>query len=294
MSRYKTPLRYPGGKQKLAPFILEVLTTNDMLGGHYAEPYAGGAGIAMELLIEGRVSHVHLNDSCAAVYSFWRSALFDTEEMCRRISRTSLTVKEWRHQKEILAMPKKFSQLDVGFSMFYLNRCNRSGILSGGVIGGLEQNGDWKMDARFPRKDLIERIETIALKKKAITITNLDAEKFITECVPQLPRKTLIYLDPPYFHKADRLYLNHYTPQDHFRIAKIIQRHVKRPWLVSYDNTPEILECYPERRLFTYDIQYNAGRVYRGSEIFILSDRLRLPPNSQIRSIDRAIKRLAA
>jgi len=293
MSRYKSPLRYPGGKQKLAPFINEVLTANDMLGCHYAEPYAGGAGIAIKLLLEEKASHVHLNDSCKAVYSFWRSALFDTEEFCRRISRASLTVKEWRRQKEVLARPKDFSRLDVGFSMFYLNRCNRSGILSGGLIGGLEQLGDWKMDARFPRKELIGRIETIALKRKAITVTNLDAEKFIIECVPKLPRKALIYFDPPYFHKADRLYLNHYKPEDHFRIAKIIQRDVKRPWLVSYDNTREILQCYPERRLFSYDLQYNAGTVYRGSEIFILSDRLRLPKDSQVRSIDRALRKLA-
>jgi DNA adenine methylase len=294
MGRYKTPLRYPGGKQKITPFIRELLTLNGLVGGHYAEPYAGGAGIAMELLVGGEASHVHLNDSCAAVYSFWRSVLTDTEELCRRISRASLTVREWRRQKEILSRPKEFTRLDVGFSMFYLNRCNRSGILSGGLIGGLRQLGEWKMDARFPRKELIARIEAIALRRKAVTLYNLDAEQFIVEVVPELPRKALIYCDPPYFHKADRLYLNHYQPKDHIRIAQVVQRTIKQPWLVSYDNTSEVVQCYSRRRAFSYDLQYNAARVYHGSEIFFFSDRLKLPAASSVRGISRALNKMPA
>lgn len=169
MSRHKTPLRYPGGKQKLAPFLLEVLAANRLVNGHYAEPYAGGAGVAVELLIAGKVSHIHLNDSSRAIYAFWHSVLNHTQEFSRRIASASLTVAEWRRQKEILSRPSEFDDLDLGFSLFFLNRCNRSGIPSG-VIGGLNQTGKWKMDARFPRNELITRIEAIAAKKKAITL----------------------------------------------------------------------------------------------------------------------------
>jgi len=277
MSQYKSPLRYPGGKQRLVPFILEVMGANDLIGGEYAEPYAGGAGIAVELLLTGKASHIHLNDSCSRVHAFWRSILLQPEEFCRRISRASMTVDEWRRQKQVLAEPQKHPQFDLGFSMFYLNRCNRSGIIGGGVIGGLDQKGKWKIDARFPRNELIRRVEAIAAKKKQISVKNWDAERFIIEYVPKLPRKSLVYCDPPYFHKAERLYLNHYGPDDHERIARIVQQKLKRPWIVSYDCAPEILCYYNERRRFQFSQQYNAAKAYKGIEVLFFSDRVRVP-----------------
>lgn len=289
MSRYNTPLRYPGGKQRLAPFIMEVMELNGLANGHYVEPYAGGAGVGMELLLAGRAAHVHLNDISVGVYAFWRSILTNTEEFCRRVSAASLTIEEWRRQKAILSHPRKFCQLDVGFSLFYVNRCNRSGIPSGGVIGGLEQNGRWRMDARFPRNELIRRIESIATKKAAITVKNWDGERFLLEYVPTLPQNTLIYCDPPYFHKADRLYLNYYTPEDHCRIAKVMQKHVKRPWLVSYDSVPQIMKHYSKRHSFCYDLQYNAAKAYKGAEVFFFSDDIELPANSAVPCINAAL-----
>lgn len=289
MSRYKTPLRYPGGKQKLAPFIAELISENHLDGGHYVEPYAGGAGIAIALLLDAHVSHVHLNDSCRGIYSFWRSILANTDEFCSRISRASLNVDEWRRQRDIFFHPNEYSQIDVGFSTFFLNRCNRSGIISGGLIGGLSQKGEWTMDARFSRNELIRRIETIALKRKAITLRNWDAEKFIREHLPTVPRDALVYLDPPYFKKADRLYLNHYAPEDHARIAGVIQREIKHRWVVSYDNAPEIMNFYSNRRTFEYDIQYNASRAYKGREIIALSDSVCLRRSSSVAGIEKAL-----
>ncbi len=294
MSRYKTPLRYPGGKQKLAPFISEILAENHLADGHYAEPYAGGAGIAIDLLLNGNVSHIHLNDTCPGVYAFWRSVLTKPEMLCSRISRASLTVDEWRRQKEIFSHADEYDEIDVGFSMFYLNRCNRSGIVSGGLIGGLKQDGRWKMDARFTRNELIKRIEAIASMKKSIAIKNWDAERFIREYTPKLPKNTLVYCDPPYFHKADRLYLNHYVPEDHARIARVIQREIKHHWVVSYDSAAEILSYYSRRRFFLYDLQYNAATAYKGTEAFFFSDTLKLPKRSAVPSVDNSLKKLAA
>jgi len=290
MSNYKTPLRYPGGKQRLTPFVLELMEENDLVGGDYAEPYAGGAGVAIALLLENKVSHIHLNDSCTGIYAFWRSILNQTNEFCRRVTDTRLTVKEWRRQQEILSRPAEFNQIDVGFSAFYLNRCNRSGILSGGLIGGLKQDGEWKMNARFPRKELVARLEAIAAKRKSITVKNMDAEKFILDYLPQLPEKSLVYCDPPYFHKASRLYLDHYKPKDHVQIAQVIQKSVYHPWIVSYDGAPEILKCYSERRSFLYDLQYNAAKAYKGREVFFFSDDLKLPKTSAIPNIAAALK----
>ena len=285
MNRYGTPLRYPGGKQRLAPFIAELLTLNNLAGGHYAEPYAGGAGVAIHLLLTGHVSHIYLNDSSFPVYAFWRTLLRDGDNFCRRIMGASLTVEEWRRQRDILTHPKRFSQDDVGFSLFYLNRCNRSGIPNGGVIGGLNQQGPWKIDARFPRNELIRRVEAIAARRRHITVSNLDAEDFIRSRVPKMPRKTLVYCDPPYYRQAHRLYLNHYKPDDHARLARTIQRHLRRPWVVSYDDVPEVRKCYRDRRRFLYSIQYNAARAYKGIEVFFASDGLILPTNKQTQGL---------
>lgn len=289
MPRYGTPLRYPGGKQKLTPFIREVLQTNGLAGGHYVEPYAGGAGVAIELLLNGDASKIHLNDSCKKIYSIWWSILNEPEAFCRKIRNASLTIAEWRRQQAILRSGDTSDRLEVGFSAFYLNRVNRSGILTGGLIGGLAQTGTWKMDARFPRNELIRRVELIASKKKKIAIRNWDAERFIAEYLPRLGQNSLVYFDPPYYRKADRLYLNHYSPSDHARLAEAIQTQVKLPWLVSYDGASEIQELYEARRSFLYSLQYNAARCYQGSEFFAFSDELKIPKQSSLGFIQQGL-----
>lgn len=289
MALYRTPLRYPGGKQKLTPFIREILTANDLVGGHYVEPYAGGAGVAMELLTDGAVGHVHLNDSSYHIYAFWRSVVTESEEFCRRISRATLNVEEWKRQREVVRAPDQHAELDVGFATFYLNRTNRSGVLSGGVIGGLDQSGEWKMDARFPRLELMRRIEVIARLADNITLTNLDAEEYFAGEVPGLPADALIYCDPPYFEKASRLYLNHYAPDDHERIAEMIRSHHNRNWIVSYDGVQQILDYYAGSRQFLYELQYNASKAYKGSEVFIFADNLEIPRTSKLPYIAAAL-----
>lgn len=290
MKQYRTPLRYPGGKQRLAPFIREILSENELIGGHYAEPYAGGAGVAFELLFSGHVSHIHLNDSYWPIYAFWNSIILRPDEICRRIDSVPFSVEEWKRHREILNNPTEHAEIDVGFAAFYLNRCNRSGVLNGGLIGGLAQAGEWKMDARFPRSELIRRIQGIASMRGLINIRNQDAEQFILEYIPHLPDSTLVYCDPPYFVKAKRLYQNHYNDSDHARVARIIQEQLPRKWVVSYDCTPEIADYYRERRSFSYYLQYNASRAYKGREIFVFSDDLVVPLNSSLLFIDDAMQ----
>lgn len=289
MSKHRTPLRYPGGKQKLAPFILEILKANSLIGGHYVEPYAGGSGVGLELLLSGHVSDIYLNDASICIYSFWNSVINETEKLCNLISVASLSIDEWKIRREIVNNPTKYSLLEVGFSTFYLNRCNRSGVLSGGVIGGLKQEGVWKMDARFSRNELIRRIEAIATKKNSIHIYNMDAEGFIKETVNHLPPNTLVYCDPPYFEKSSTLYLNKYDKKDHERIAKIIQNNLYKKWVLSYDSAPEILDYYEDRRSFIYDLQYNAAKIYKGKEIFVFADELIIPQASSLDYVNNSI-----
>ena len=284
-----TPLRYPGGKQKLSPFVNELLETNDLIGADYAEPYCGGAGVGISLLLSRRVGRIFLNDSSRPVFAFWYSMLSEPDKFCKKIASASLTIREWDRQKEILRRQSEFDLSEVGFATFFLNRCNRSGILSGGIIGGRAQEGPWKIDARFPRNELMRRVEAIAHFAKSIHLSNFDAEVFIHRVVPKMRQEALVYCDPPYFHKADRLYLNSYSVSDHVRIAKVIQSELCRPWLVSYDEAPEIAKAYGKRKTFHYSLQYNAGVAYKGSELFIASDELRFPITSSVRFINSAL-----
>lgn len=292
MGNFRSPLRYPGGKQRLSPFIEELIIENGIIGGHYVEPYAGGAGVGIELLLTKKVSNIHLNDSDFGIYSFWHSVIHKPEELCKMISSASMTIEEWRNRKAILKKCDKRKKLEIGFSVFFLNRCNRSGVLSAGVIGGLDQTGNYKMDARFSRNDLIRRIEAITRFKDNIFLTNFDAEYYIQNYIPNLPQDTLVYLDPPYYEKGSELYLNAYKKNDHARISEVIQNEINHKWVLSYDGVPDIVSLYKNRRHFFYDLQYTAARVYKGKEIFIFSDRLNLPKKCSLKHIDIGLNNL--
>ncbi|MDD5384788.1 MAG: DNA adenine methylase [Gallionella sp.] len=277
LSRFNSPLRYPGGKGKLTDFIRLIFEQNKLTDGHYVEPYAGGAGIAFSLLFLEYATHIHLNDINKSVYSFWHSVLEETDEICKLIRDCEVTMDEWYKQKSIQSNPSQHTQLELGFSTFFLNRTNRSGIIKGGVIGGKNQDGNWKLDARFVKPDLIERIKKIALYSDRISLYNQDAETFLQKVTPDLPAKTLIYLDPPYYVKGKGLYENHYAHQDHARVANLVKTITNKKWIVSYDNTPEICQFYKGLPRITYGLNYSAQNRYIGSEVMFFCPDLEIP-----------------
>ena len=274
---FHTPLRYPGGKGKLTNFVKVIFEQNDLLDGHYVEPYAGGAGIAMALLLHEYASCVHLNDLNKSVYAFWYSVLHHTDDLTRRIRNVRVTMAEWHRQKRVQMNPGEHSLLDLGFSTFFLNRTNRSGIILAGVIGGKNQDGAWKLNARFTKKDLISRIESIALFGTRIRLYNQDAADLIRRVLPNLPDKTLVYLDPPYYVKGQDLYENYYGHEDHKAIAKLVQREIRQPWIVSYDNADEIRSMYTKCLQMEYGINYSAHGRYRGREVMFFGKKVAVP-----------------
>ncbi len=265
---YYSPLRYPGGKRRLADFVRLVIEKNGISGGTYAEPFAGGAAVALSMLFSGTVSRVVINDKNPAVYAFWYSVLNYPDELSKLINDTKVSIDEWHKQRKIMDVIKE-PCLGLGFSTFFLNRTNRSGILLGGVIGGLNQDGPWKIDARYNKGDLINRITAIAKKKEQIQIYNLDIFDFIHEVVPGLEANTLIYFDPPYFHKGSLLYENHFEEATHKRLAQAITEEVQLPWLVSYDNVEKIKEFYNGHEMAEFSLSYSAAKRYKGTEIMI-------------------------
>ncbi|EFD2105467.1 DNA adenine methylase, partial [Escherichia coli] len=204
MTTFFTPLRYPGGKGRMGPWLSELLRYNGISGGYYVEPYAGGAGAALYLLMHGYVDHVIINDLDPVVYSFWWSVLNENDKFISLINETEVTMDNWYKQKDVINNYTKYDILSIGFATFFLNRTNRSGILSGGVIGGKEQSGKYKIDARYNKKKLCERVKKIGGMKKFIDLYNLDACELIGSIKNTLPKKSLIYLDPPYYEKGSQ------------------------------------------------------------------------------------------
>lgn len=272
---FLSPLRYPGGKRKLANFIRLLFYQNDLLDGEYAEPYAGGASVALSLLYGEFVTQVHINDIDPAVAAFWNVVLESTEELVKRIRDVTVTIAEWERQRSVQESEDP-DLIDLAFSTFFLNRTNRSGIIKGGVIGGKAQTGRWALDARFNKSDLIGRIEKVARYRSRIKTYQLDGAEFISCVLPSLPPKALAYLDPPYYVKGGDLYEHHYRHEDHERIAALVGT-IKQPWVVSYDYVPEIEKMYEGYRQRLYGIHYSAQARYRGTEVMVFSPQLRIP-----------------
>jgi DNA adenine methylase len=269
--RYYSPLRYPGGKTILFPFFEQKIAESGLRDVTYVEPFAGGAGAAIALLFSEVVDRIVINDLDKALYTFWRSAIFDSERFIEAIRSTPIIVKEWRKQKQIYE-DERANLFERGFATFYLNRTNVSGILNGGPIGGLDQAGKWKVDARYNRDGLIRRIRELAEYRSRIMVTNEDGVSLVGKYLRQ--KNMVVYLDPPYYEKAADLYLSFYVKRDHARLAKKLNAHADAPWLLTYDDRPEILQLYPDRRSLRFSLSYNAYERRRGREVMILSDRL--------------------
>lgn len=278
MLRDKSPLRYPGGKSILSKFLRKVIVSNNLRGGTYFELYAGGAGAALDLLYSNTVDRIILNDADFHIYALWKSMLDNPDAFIDKIKAINVDLNEWYKQHEIYENFKSFTLDDVGFSTFFLNRCNRSGILTkAGPIGGFEQNGKYKIDARFNKANLINRIKMIQNFSKNIEIHHYDTIDFIKRNKTLLEQSnSFMYLDPPYYKKGKSLYLNYYRHSDHEQLKNILAciRHCN--WLVSYDNVQEIQDLYSDFQSCVIELNYSLQAKRKATEFCIYSDSIEI------------------
>lgn len=284
MNQLSTPLRYPGGKARLAPYVKKLLSDNKLRDANYVEPFCGGAGLALNILASYAVSDIYLNDLDRAVFAFWKTVTDDNEWFCNKLQGVQCTIDTWFIQRDIWRNKATADLKELGFATFFLNRTNRSGILAGGVIGGKSQNGTWKIDARFNKADLLSRVKAVGRFSSRINVTNLEAKVFLRTVVPNLHGSSLVYLDPPYVEKGPGLYLNSYTEQDHRDLAEVVRTELEVPWMVSYDDHALVREIYAGAPESAINLSYSAyGNGRRVKELLYLSDDLVAPTMAEKR-----------
>lgn len=276
---FVSPLRYPGGKGRLGPWIASLLKANHLEGGCYVEPYAGGAGVAMYLLLRKHVRRIVINDADPVVYAFWRTIVQEPEALIHEIQTRSPTMETRAFAKDVLANMGAHSTSEIAFATFFLNRTSRSGILNGGVIGGKTQSGKYKIDARYNRPDLIARVQAIAAERQHIQVYGLDAVYFLNKVDPKLPKKSLIYLDPPYYLKGSQLYRNFYEHDDHIDVAAVAKG-LTHPTLITYDDAPEIRKIYKGMKSTLLSLHYSTHteRPLTSEVMFYAGLTLPMPP----------------
>jgi DNA adenine methylase len=283
MQQNHSPLRYPGGKASIIETLIKLIEKNGLQLCQYAEPFAGGCGLALGLLMRGYVSQIHINDIDRGIWAFWDSVLNRNKELINRIQTTTVCLNEWYKQREIVRNPEKNDSFNLGFATFFMNRTNRSGIIKAGVIGGLSQNGNYLLDCRFNKDDLVRRIERIGLYSERIHLSNLDALNFLNK-IDSNRENTLACIDPPYYKQGSSLYTNFYQADDHELLAKRI-RSLIIPWILTYDNETVIRQLYDGNRQVEFNLNYSAQTKKIGTELMVFSNGLNIPEDTILRQL---------
>lgn len=271
-----SPLRYPGGKGMLYNDVKNIMTDNDFMDKTYTEPFAGGFGIGLKLLINEDLQNCIINDYDYRLYGFWDSLFNHTDTFVELIEKSEITLDSWQVQKEIYRNYENYSKLEVGFSTFFLNRTNYSGIIKGGPIGGHDQLGKYKLACRFNKPKLIELIYRIAQYRDKVEIYNYDAKEFIERIAIPRKKELFINFDPPYVKRGKELYTNFYDENDHIILSKqILMDLPEANWIITYDDCLLIRQLYRDLNIEEFSLNYSAGKKKKGKEVLIKSRNVR-------------------
>lgn len=262
---YLSPLRYPGGKRKLAARIAMQM---DRHGLDYferiLEPFAGGASVTIAFLEAGVAESAIISDLDPLVANLWATVFSSRAgELADRVLDAEVSLDEWLR----LRANDPEDQIERAFKCLFLNRTSFSGALSvtAGPIGGMAQESDYKIGCRYNRYALAERIWELSRLSHRVSVKNTDFRQLIASYRAAATRRGKVpndfwYLDPPFFHKADRLYRIWFADDDHRALRERLESLPGR-WFLSYDNCPEARASL--RRLPGYalaDMRYTANK----------------------------------
>lgn len=278
-----SPLRYPGGKGKYVPILEQLMEKNGIENPIYIEAFAGGSGAAIRLLLNGSVNRVVLNDKDPLLVNFWLVVLTKSEKLIGKIKSTRVCITEWRRQREILRNSQLMianGSVKLAFAYLYLNRCNRSGLMGSGPIGGEDQTGDYKINARFNKRLLIERIKRIRAVADKIEFHQMDAIDFLREKVsdPNYIKKesALLFLDPPYYFVGRDMYKHYFSDSDHQDLARFLNAWEGPKWIMSYDNVAQVSQLYQGKQRKLFKTSYSVHSARKEKELFVGSSNIDL------------------
>lgn len=268
--RSVSPFRYPGGKAFLYKYLLDRLGALGVGDRHYAEPFCGGAGAAVILLKLGAVKIIHLNDADPRVFSAWKALLEETDRFIEAIYTTPINLESWHLAQQVVRAGREYS-FELGFATFLLNRTSRSGIVAGaGPIGGYDQRGNWKINARFNHDALADRVRWLGSMRESILLTQEDALTFLARSVDRVPLdRTLFFVDPPYVTAGGRLYLNAMNEGKHIALSDTLQCGMLHHWVLTYDNHPMIQKLYCNQPTAALSVNYSLQSKRKECEILI-------------------------
>jgi len=271
-----SPLRYPGGKSSMAGLLRAIRRLNGLGDLAVAEPFAGGAGASLSLLYHEDTHQIYINDLDQAIHDFWWTILNRPQPFLALLRSKRVSMAEWHRQRDTYRSGSRASRLRRGFAAFYLNRCNRSGIImNGGPIGGIAQKGRWKLNARYNKSELHDRCARVAEYSARISVSHRDGIEFI-ECHDM--NSVFLFIDPPYYAKGRTLYLNKLDHEYHQCLADQLRQVVRAAWVLTYDDCPEIRDMYRHwAQIRPFSLRYSASARRSGSELLIAPKWMHLP-----------------
>ena len=242
---YRSPLRYPGGKQKDIPRLSRFLPKCK----EFREPFLGGGNILL-YAVENSLAEIYWgNDLNSSVFDFWEQVKRDANELADLVSSLKeeyigeqANCKAWqKFRKDFTLKLNKLStdnQLNRAAKFFILNRSTSGGSTE---CGGMTQAAYCQ---RFTSSS-IQTLRRLTNVLKDVQFTNFDYEEVI-----KAPGEDIfIFLDPPYLSaKSSGLYGKNgdlHKTFDHQRLAEVLKDYNdKCSWLMTIDNSPEIKTLY--------------------------------------------------
>ena len=277
----KNPLRYPGAKSKLVPYIQQLLKAENLVGCTFYEAYAGSAAVSFGLLEKGIIKKAVINELDPLIYSFWYSVMNHADDLVQIIEDTDISINTWEEMSRYRDSEylEDKTPLQIGVAGLFLNRTNFSGILKANPIGGMEQISNYKIDCRFNKARISESILKLANFAAQVELHNLDALVFLkNQTKYRLNNNTFVYIDPPYYEKGPSLYRYYYIDNQHRELANFIKKKAY-PWLISYDDSPVIQKIYSTRKQQPIYLDYSVNTKRTAKELLI--SNLEIPPMNQ-------------
>lgn len=278
--RYLSPLRYPGGKATIAQHLGDVYLAQD---GHmpieiWIEPFAGGAGAALDLLTRDVVDEAWLIDAHPALAAFWGTVIDDGERLAAVVAATVPTMQLWEQSREVLEAGD-VGTFDLAYAAFVINRCSRSGIVAprSGPMGGRHQTGRYTIASRFNGPPLADRILHVHSLRSRLRVHHGDGIGYIEQLNDSgIVDEVVLFVDPPYIREGNRLYANGLDPAAHQRLSAALHATEAR-WLLTYDNHCDVQDVlYPDHRVVPFNIRNTANRARLATELAVLSNNLQV------------------